>query len=188
MLGAERMKRLILFRHAKSDWSRLGGATSYLKDIERPLSKRGRNACEKISEFFSSIQLHVDLVEYSPAKRATETFSLTKESFSFLTCKENSKLYTFDSRNLMQEISTKSNKLSDFLLIGHNPAIEDLIGTLVPPEQNSRNLIILKEKYPTGAIAFLKLNVSSWNEIKENCAVLTDFVRPIDIVAERAQN
>lgn len=168
-------------RHAKSDWSdwRYSGGSG--SDRERPLSERGTRACKKISEFFVARKLRVDLIEYSPARRATDTFNLIKDSIGFTAHRQNLGLYTFDSQQLMRRISDKPNEINNFLLIGHNPAIENLVDDLVPHEYNSGYLMTLRKKYPTGAIAFIKLNISVWTDLRENCGVLLEFVRPKDI-------
>ena len=175
------MKTLILLRHAKSDWSGSNIFLETVSDIERPLSKKGYEACRKISQFFVSTKLRVDLAEYSSARRATDTFNAIKESLHFSFQRQNSKLYTFNAKTLLHVISNTSDKVETYLLVGHNPAIEDLISELVPPDHNSKDLAILRSKYPTGAIAFLKLNIFKWNELTPNCGCLKAFLRPRDI-------
>ena len=175
------MKTLILLRHAKSDWSGSNISVETVSDIERPLSKRGYEACRKIAQFFVSTKLEVDLVEYSSALRATDTFNAIKDSLHFSVQRQNSKLYTFSAQTLLNVISNTSDKVEKYLLVGHNPAIEDLISELVPPDHNSKDLAILRNKYPTGALAFLKLNIFKWNELTPNCGCLKAFLRPRDI-------
>ena len=177
------MKQLILVRHAKSDWSRFKNIEGGVSDLERPLSKRGQNACVKISKLFFVKQLRVDLVEYSPAKRAIETFNLIKDSLSFRAHRQNLELYTFDSDHLKAQIVKTPETVKNLLLVGHNPAIEDLICDLVPSQENSAHLTRFREKYPTGAIAFLRLGIPTWCRVKSNCGELTDFVRPKDLFA-----
>ena len=175
------MKNLILIRHAKSDWSGWNTSLGFVSDVERPLSKRGQDACRKISQLLFTRQLKVDLVEYSNAKRATDTFNLIKGSLLFSNCKENSELYTFSSTSLMRIIANTPNEINDFLLIGHNPAIEDLVDFLVSAKHNLKDLKKLHLKYPTGAIAFIELNIFQWRDLQEKCGRLVEFVRPKDI-------
>ena len=175
------MKTLILLRHAKSDWLWNANSVGYHSDIYRPLSQRGHTACKKISSFLSSRKVKVDLVEYSPAKRTTETFNLIKKSFSYLAQKQNPELYTFNSRNLINVISNTPTHVNNLLIIGHNPAIEGLVNDLVSPNRPSKYLSILRKKYPTGALAYLELDICSWSQVHQNCASLVNFVRPSDI-------
>ena len=49
------MKHLYLLRHAKSSWD-----DPSLTDFERPLSKRGKNNCNKIETFLSQKKIIPD--------------------------------------------------------------------------------------------------------------------------------
>ena len=175
------MKNLILLRHAKSDWSGWGRSVNFVTDLERPLSRRGIKACAKISKLFMTMQLSVDLIEYSPARRALDTFNLIKNSVSFSAHKKTPELYTFSSKKLMHTIAKTSEEINDLLLVGHNPAIEELVGDLVSNDHNFKDLALLREKYPTGAIAFMELNILFWSDVRENCGSLRKFVRPSDL-------
>ena len=175
------MKKLILLRHAKSDWAGCGRSLNLVSDSERPLSKRGIKACAKISELFMTMQVSVDLVEYSSARRALDTFNLIKSAVLFSAHKENPELYTFSSKKLMQTIAKTSKAINNLLLVGHNPAIEEIVDVLASKEYNLKDLKLLHEKYPTGAITFMELNIVCWSDMTENCGRLIKFVRPIDL-------
>jgi phosphohistidine phosphatase len=175
------MKKLILLRHAKSDWSGWGRSLDFVSDIERPLSRRGIKACAKISKLFMTMQVSVDLVEYSSARRALDTFNLIRNAVLFSAHKENPELYTFSSKKLMQTIAKTSKEINGLLLVGHNPAIEEIVDDLALKAHNLKDLKLLREKYPTGAIAFMELNILCWSDVAENCGRLTKFVRPIDL-------
>ena len=64
------MKRLILVRHAKSDWS-LGMA-----DHDRPLNVRGRASAAAIGRWLREKNLRPDQVLCSTATRTRETLDL----------------------------------------------------------------------------------------------------------------
>ena len=53
------MKHLYLLRHAKSSWD-----DPSLNDYERPLSKRGKNNCNKIETFLSQKTLTNDFTTH----------------------------------------------------------------------------------------------------------------------------
>ena len=68
--------RLLLLRHAKSDWDTDAGS-----DIERPLAKRGRRDAPRIGEWLRERpELHPERVIASPAERARETAVLVLET------------------------------------------------------------------------------------------------------------
>src|SRR4051812_4998059 len=64
----QRMKKLLLLRHAKSDW---GDAS--LPDLERPLNERGRGAATLMGTFMRGQNLRPDLLISSPSRRTRET-------------------------------------------------------------------------------------------------------------------
>ena len=62
------MSKLILIRHAKSDWS------GNVNDLQRGLNKRGYNSCKVISEELKKRIDKPDLFLISPALRAQLTY------------------------------------------------------------------------------------------------------------------
>ena len=78
------------------------------------------------------------------------------------------------------------------LLIGHNPAIEDLAlllaGASVGPGtggSHHSDLDRMRSKFPTAAIAVLQFG-GTWRGLAPGRARLTAFVTPRDLGAERA--
>ncbi|MBK6580418.1 MAG: histidine phosphatase family protein [Sandaracinaceae bacterium] len=64
------MRRLLLTRHAKSDWS-----TEAPDDHARPLNKRGRRDAPRVGALVQSLGWRPELVLCSSAQRALETLS-----------------------------------------------------------------------------------------------------------------
>ena len=62
------MRILYLLRHAKSSWR-----DATLRDFDRPLKKRGREAAERIGQRIGAENLNNPLVICSPAVRTRET-------------------------------------------------------------------------------------------------------------------
>ena len=62
------MSKLILIRHAKSDWS------GNVNDLQRGLNKRGYNSCRVISKELKKRINKPDLFLISPALRAKLTY------------------------------------------------------------------------------------------------------------------
>ena len=65
------MRRLMLLRHAKSDWTAPG-----TRDHDRPLNPRGREAAPKMGAYMARHALVPDLIVASTATRVTETLDL----------------------------------------------------------------------------------------------------------------
>ena len=62
------MKKLYLVRHAKSSWE-----NNKLKDIDRPLNKRGKRDAPFMGRLMKENNIKPDLLISSPAERALRT-------------------------------------------------------------------------------------------------------------------
>jgi phosphohistidine phosphatase len=62
------MKKLTLFRHAKSGWD-----DPVTRDFDRPLNARGRRAAMRMGQYIRDHRLHFDRITGSPAVRVVET-------------------------------------------------------------------------------------------------------------------
>ena len=67
-------------------------------------------------------------------------------------------LYTFDYRNLLEWIEQQSNEGSSLALIGHNPALTELIAYFA-----GRTTL---DHLPTAGWAELAIDVDSWSAIR----------------------
>lgn len=112
--------KLILVRHAKSDWDIV------VPDIDRPLASRGRRQAPHTGTWLAEQAFDVDLVALSPALRAQETWRLIATQWDMpapvRTCEE---LYTFSGASLKRAIAGIA-EAGSVLVVGHNPALEDL--------------------------------------------------------------
>ena len=70
------MRRLMLLRHAKSDWAAPG-----VRDHDRPLNPRGREAAPKMGAYMVRHALVPDLIVASTATRVRETLDLLLPAF-----------------------------------------------------------------------------------------------------------
>ena len=115
------MRRLILLRHAKSDWSEPGKA-----DLGRPLNPRGREAAVLIGEYMMKHHLVPDRAVVSTAERTRETWSLVAGAFkqppkgSF-----DARLYEAPPELLLDVIKETKPAIHTLLVIGHNPGLHD---------------------------------------------------------------
>ncbi len=167
------MRRLLLLRHAKSDWS------TALPDRDRQLSARGRNAAARMGRYIDDEDLIPDLVLYSPATRAAETWSLVRGALSrqpeTRTCEE---LYDFGGGTaLLDVIRQHGGSAHSLMLIGHNPSMEGLAGLLMVPSGSAREAAMAR-KYPTAALAEIHFDQDDWSSIAPATGRLVRFVRP----------
>jgi len=119
------MKTLYLLRHAKSSW----GDPS-LPDRERPLNARGERDAPRMGA--ALCERHAPMTFYvSPAQRAQATFAGMQSGWPELQVSQGittEELYTFDYHKLLEWIEQQSDDSDSLALIGHNPALTELIG------------------------------------------------------------
>ena len=87
-------------------------------------------------------------------------------------------LYTFDPDALFDRLRSISDDVPSALVVGHNPATEELASTLAA---RGARLAAMRTKYPTAALATLDARVDSWKDLASSCAELVAFVSPRDL-------
>ena len=166
--------RLWLLRHAKSSWD-----DTDLPDDERPLAPRGQLAADRMRAYLAAEGIAPELVLCSSAQRARETLArvlpgLGKEMQVLI----ESSLYTFDSEVLLERLTRVPNDVASVMLVGHNPAMEELAVRIA---DRGDRLNTLREKYPTAGFAEIAFPVGSWETIADRPGELVRFVVPRDI-------
>jgi phosphohistidine phosphatase len=167
------MRRLMLLRHAKSDWSEAGQA-----DIDRVLSARGRSAAPRVGEYMAGQALVPDLALVSSAQRTRETWELV--SGAYKKPPESTiepRVYDASADKLLKLIRETKGDIHALLVVGHNPAMEELADSLVTMgDPVSRDA--MDEKFPTAALAVIDFPTDSWSEVAQGTGRLDRFVTP----------
>jgi phosphohistidine phosphatase len=167
------MKQLYLLRHAKSSWK-----DTSLPDHDRPLTGRGRRASKAIARHLREQGIEPELVLCSAARRARETLDRIEPALATSTVRVEDDLYAATARALLERLRTVRDTVESVMLIGHNPGLQDLALDLAHPSPTARELAT---KYPTGALATLAFQASSWQELDRDTAELVALVRPRDL-------
>jgi phosphohistidine phosphatase len=171
--------RLLLLRHAKSDWS------GQADDHDRPLSARGRKAVPRIGLFMHRKDYEPALILCSTSSRTRETLDLLLPHIGAAAKIEYDRaFYLAEWPKLLGQIRAVSGDASPLLLIGHNPGIEQLAFALARQPQNEderKRVERLAEKFPTGALAVMDFELPDWSEVKPGTGKLVDYVRPKDL-------
>ncbi|MEI2671781.1 MAG: histidine phosphatase family protein [Nocardioidaceae bacterium] len=155
-----------LIRHAKSDWS------SATEDRERPLSKRGRRQATESGQWLRENFTALDLAIVSPAVRAQDTWDLINAELRWPVEEESlDSAYTFDGHDLLEIIQDLDDAVSHVAIVGHNPAIEDLI-TILTDDQ---------ARMPTSAVAIISIR-GEWESAGSGNGRLLSAGRPADLV------
>jgi phosphohistidine phosphatase len=174
------MKRLLLLRHAKSlrDES--------LKDKDRPLNPRGRSDVPRMGSYMHHKRYLPQLVLCSTAKRTVETWEILGPELDASTpIRFTDALYLASAPTIGNLVRAVDSDVSTLLVIGHNPGLEQCAQALArePATDEERGFAaVLREKFPTCALAVLDFDVSNWDEA--TCGTFTDFARPKDIRRE----
>ena len=148
------MKKLILFRHAKSSWSH------DVSDRDRPLTEKGIRKTEKISITSKNIFFNTEVFYSSPANRALHTASIiiNQLNLSFRNLRVEEDLYTFESSELIKFIRDIPNSFSNVICVGHNPAFTNVTNLL-----SDSNI----EHLPTSSWAEITFSQNSWTDISK---------------------
>lgn len=161
------MKTLHLLRHAKSSWSEPG-----LSDRERGLNKRGRRDAPRMGRALAR-QIEPMTVAVSPARRAQLTLDGLCQGWPAMGELDHvteEDLYTFSSGAVMTWIAAQEDSRPALFLIGHNPALTELVNELTG-EYTLDNL-------PTAGYARLSLDIVCWRELCGGCGQLEQCLLP----------
>jgi phosphohistidine phosphatase len=167
------MLTLMLLRHAKAEVGR-----PMLADKDRSLAERGRDDAARMGERLVRDGLVPDRVLCSTARRTRETWALVSAELGTLVPADfEPAIYEATTARLLTVIRRAPVDAKRLLLIGHNPALEDLANDFVR-EAETGAAARLAEKYPTSGLAVLELPVTAWTQATPRSARLTHFTAP----------
>src|SRR5690554_1307634 len=115
-------RRLIVMRHAKSDWAEPG-----LSDHRRPLNPRGRADAPLIGARLSKLGWVPSVALCSDATRTRETFELIAPSFAECELRLFSELYLPRIPDILDALATLEDEVETALILGHNPGFEQVV-------------------------------------------------------------
>lgn len=171
------MKTILLLRHAKSAWGTPG-----LPDHERPLNRRGERAAKAMADHLAAQKPRPDLILCSTAIRARQTLAPLVALWTpapLISLEDG--LYLASEDQLMTRLRSLADNVGTVLLIGHNDGI-GVFAEILAGRGPAPLLAVLREKYPTGALATLKSPLRTWSELAAGGAELAGFVRPRDLM------
>jgi phosphohistidine phosphatase len=160
-------KRLFLLRHAKSSWD-----DPRLDDHDRPLAPRGLRASALIADHVRQSGIVPDLVLCSSARRTRETLDRVRPSLGPAEVLLERDLYGASSEHLLQRLRTVPDEIESVMLVGHQPAIQELALRLAVEGPEA-----LKAKFPTAALATITFD-GDWSELGQRGAELSAYVKP----------
>jgi phosphohistidine phosphatase len=150
------MKKLVIVRHAKSDWN----TASLIKDIDRPLNVRGVNDAYTMAEKMRKKKIIPDAIISSIGIRALHTAAIFCQQLnvdaSIIEVK--SELYHAGKRTLMNTIQNIDNSINTAYLFSHNPGINDFAASCIHD---------FYENVPTTGILVFSLPSIDWHDFSE---------------------
>jgi len=174
------MLTLFLLRHAKSSWE-----DTSLDDYDRPLNARGQRSAPAVGKYLVEKGYLPDLILCSGARRTRETLGLIVPYLDGdLRIRVEEALYrAHDGEALLQRLQAVDARARSVMLIGHNPAMQDLF-TALATGGDPLALERLAAKFPTAALAVLSSEATSWRDIAMSGATVTDHALPRDLLQE----
>lgn len=163
--------RLILTRHAKSNWD-----NPAQPDHERTLNPRGERAALALGEWLRTRGHVPDTILVSTATRTLQTCERIVAALQADPAIERIKtLYHADADHMLDRI--KEAEGETVLLIGHNPGCARLALALAaePPLHDRFGT------YPTAATTVFDFDAQDWADIAPGKGVVRDFVVPRDL-------
>ena len=164
----------MLLRHAKSDWPDV-------PDRERPLAKRGRRDAPVVGRWLHDHGYLPDTVVCSVARRTRQTWELVAQELG------GSPSVTFEPRAYAANALTLLYLVRELpaacraaLLIGHNPAMAELAGSLTELPEGNGALPSPGLRFPTAAVAVLEFP-GGWADLAPGRAHLLDYTPPADL-------
>lgn len=127
MLGRvdEAVRRLVLMRHAKSDWS------TELADHGRPLAARGQRDAPAAGRWLNDNVGPIDMVVCSTATRARQTWELAAAALDTEPeVRHEERVYDASAGELLALVHELPDSVHTVALVGHNPGMEQLASLL----------------------------------------------------------
>lgn len=143
-------RRLLLMRHAKSDW-----ADESLSDHDRPLNGRGRGAAPRMADWIRQLGELPDRILCSSSTRTCQTAQLLMDTWQtdppIITTES---LYLASPNGIVDVIQAEGGDAGTLLVIAHNPGMTALVSGLAGQSVDM----------PTAATALFEVPFSSGQE------------------------
>jgi phosphohistidine phosphatase len=121
-------KRLVMMRHAKSDWD-----ADAKSDHERPLNHRGRREAPQVAQTLRKEGLSPDLVISSDATRTRETWERMEDELDGARVVFDASLYLAGIDAVRASLERHGPAVADarvVMMLGHNPGWEETVHAL----------------------------------------------------------
>lgn len=159
------MKTLYIVRHAKSSWAYEG-----IKDIDRPLKKRGINDAYLVSKVLESKIETPAVFLSSCANRALHTAMIFSYTFNYplANLKISKSLYSFSDGYLIKTVKALDNGFDSAIVFSHDHGISDFVNKF-----GDKPI----DHVPTSGVVAIEFRTKHWKNIKDGKTLFTEFPR-----------
>jgi phosphohistidine phosphatase len=151
--GFQRMKTLLLIRHAKSSWN-----DPDMDDFDRPLNKRGKLNAPEMAARLIHKGMVPELIIASPAKRTRTTAKIMAREWKYpkeaILLEE--ELYLCYASTFLKVITKIDDDFNTVAIFAHNPGITDFANYLTEE--------IRIDNVPTSGIFAVETDITSWKD------------------------
>jgi phosphohistidine phosphatase len=160
------MKRLIIFRHAKTERENPNG------DKARELTGRGRRNATEMGLAIAERAGIPDSIVSSDAVRARQTAEIAASSMDFQgDIRLEPEIYLASLDDLIGVVRGLPDAVQSAAIVGHNPAFEELANWFAGESNGIDHL-------PTAGFVIVDLNVSSWKQADSTVATVVGNEAP----------
>ena len=162
------MLRLLLLRHAKSDWSHPG-----LRDHDRPLAPRGLRDAPRMGRYLRERGWVPAAALVSTARRARTTAELALEAAGAApeALRLVPALYGSSPDEIVDIVGEEGGSASPLLVVAHNPGMEDL----------AARFLGRYERFQTAALLAASVPGPDWTGLSPATADAEAVVRPREL-------
>lgn len=159
-------RKLIIVRHAKSDWDAPSS-----RDFDRPLNKRGKLNAPEMASRLKELGMIPNQIVSSPALRALTTAKYFASIFQMdvSLIQTNMQIYEASARDLLKVVNDLDDQYEQIALFGHNPGLTDFANYL-------GDLAIYN--LPTCAVVILEFPFEKWAMVSGGTAKVLHFDYP----------
>ncbi len=173
-------RRLLILRHGKAADQAPGGG-----DLMRPLTARGRRDATALGRALAagSVAARPEVVVCSAAVRTRQTAELVVEGAGGGVPVDSLRtLYGADPELVLRYVREIDEEVGCALVVGHNPTAFELAVGLVgaggPAQAETDRRALEAHGFPTCALADLRVEAASWEDVAFGCAELVGVHRP----------
>ena len=146
------VKQLLVIRHAKSSWAKIGQA-----DFDRPLNDRGKKDAPLMAKRMLEKQIAIDAFISSPANRALSTACFFAEAYKlpFKEIEQVPQLYHAAPSVFFETIGHIDQNIQTAAIFSHNPGITEFVNQLTDTHIDNM---------PTCGVFAVNMAIDNWSD------------------------